>query len=99
MKRALPVERPLELAPIQDHLLKRATAQGCTLDAALGRLGAIIKEGEPADALVGIRTLFDYTVGRPATTAKTLNLHASTKGDKFFEAALFEKPPPPMIED
>jgi len=99
MGKVTPLRPGPELAPIQAHMVRVAEAQGLTLDAALGRLGAIIQEGDPADALVGIRTFFDYTVGRPATTAKTLNLHASTKSDRFFDAQVFERPPAPRIEE
>ena len=88
------------LAPIQAHVLSRAKSAGLTLDSALGRLGAIIQEGEAADALVGIKTFLDYTVGRPATNSKNLHLHAGGKSaDKFFDKGVFDTPPAPRLED
>lgn len=98
MKKATPITDP-ELAPVQQHVLRRARENGLTLDTALARLGAIIEEGEPETALVGIRTFMDYTVGRPPTTGKTLNVHVSGKTDRFFDRDTFEKPPAPRIED
>ena len=88
------------LAPIQAHVLSKAKGAGLTLESALGRLAGIIDDGEPADALVGIKTFFDYTVGRPATNSKNLHLHAGGKStDKFFDKGVFDTPPAPRLED
>lgn len=87
------------LAPTQARMLDAARSAGLSLDDAFGRLGEIIKNGEPEVALQGIKALFDYTTGRAPSNARTLNMHVTGKNDRFFDAATFEKPPAIKIED
>ena len=94
------VEQPPGLAPTQAHVYNRAAKVGLTLEEALGRVRRIITDGEDdAAALVAVRTYLDYAGFKPATNARTLNMHVSGKSDAFFDKATFEKPPAPRIED
>ena len=102
-KRAQPIAA-LEstLAPTQASLLARASDNRLTVDMVFSRLAAIVEAGEPADAISASKLFFDVTTGRAPKNATSLNVNLSGKGsDRFFgqNAAVFERPPAPKIEE